>query len=139
VSTIDERQGQTTKFVISQHSRFFLFSSSSPLETWTPSNPSGEEDGADSARIFNITTMTLSKLSGQVAPARPALSRTSSVFTNFPAAPVTAPPAREDGTEHTDAVLELIDGSAFRGISFGAEGKSVSGECVFQTGKLIAG
>jgi carbamoyl-phosphate synthase/aspartate carbamoyltransferase len=33
-----------------------------------------------------------------------------------------------------DAVLELSDGSSFRGISFGAEGKSVAGECVFQTG-----
>ncbi|KAI0300690.1 carbamoyl-phosphate synth [Multifurca ochricompacta] len=35
-----------------------------------------------------------------------------------------------------DAVLELIDGTAFRGISFGAEGKSVAGECVFQTGMV---
>jgi carbamoylphosphate synthase small subunit len=33
-----------------------------------------------------------------------------------------------------DAVLELSDGATFRGISFGAEGKSVAGECVFQTG-----
>lgn len=36
-----------------------------------------------------------------------------------------------------DAVLELSDGSAYRGISFGAEGKSIAGECVFQTGKEI--
>lgn len=35
-----------------------------------------------------------------------------------------------------DAVLELADGSAFRGISFGAEGKSIAGECVFQTGMV---
>ncbi|KAF6756698.1 aspartate carbamoyltransferase [Ephemerocybe angulata] len=35
-----------------------------------------------------------------------------------------------------EAVLEFVDGSAFRGISFGAEGKSVSGECVFQTGMV---
>lgn len=34
-----------------------------------------------------------------------------------------------------DAVLELSDGSAYQGISFGAEGKSIAGECVFQTGK----
>lgn len=33
-----------------------------------------------------------------------------------------------------DAVLELSDGTAYRGISFGAEDKSVAGECVFQTG-----
>ena len=31
-------------------------------------------------------------------------------------------------------VLELADGTAYEGIGFGAEGKSVSGECVFQTG-----
>lgn len=33
-----------------------------------------------------------------------------------------------------DAVLELKDGTAYRGISFGAQGVSVAGECVFQTG-----
>jgi carbamoyl-phosphate synthase / aspartate carbamoyltransferase len=33
------------------------------------------------------------------------------------------------------AVLELSDGSTFQGISFGAEGKSIAGECVFQTGQ----
>jgi hypothetical protein len=35
-----------------------------------------------------------------------------------------------------DAVLELSDGSIYPGISFGAVGKSVAGECVFQTGKF---
>ncbi|KAF7305517.1 Bifunctional pyrimidine biosynthesis protein [Mycena chlorophos] len=34
-----------------------------------------------------------------------------------------------------DAILELSDGSALRGISFGAH-KSVAGECVFQTGMV---
>ncbi|PWN91267.1 putative URA2-multifunctional pyrimidine biosynthesis protein [Acaromyces ingoldii] len=33
-------------------------------------------------------------------------------------------------------VLELVDGTAYRGISFGAPGKSISGECVFQTGMV---
>ena len=33
-----------------------------------------------------------------------------------------------------DAVLELQDGAAYAGVSFGASGKSVAGECVFQTG-----
>ena len=48
--------------------------------------------------------------------------------------PATSPPlGREDSPE---MVLELADGTAYRGISFGAEGKSISGECVFQTGKL---
>ncbi|KAJ3516598.1 hypothetical protein NLJ89_g1020 [Agrocybe chaxingu] len=70
------------------------------------------------------------------APVRPGLSRMVSIFPNLPASPVTAPPLREDGSEAVDGVLELIDGSAFRGISFGAEGKSVAGECVFQTGMV---
>jgi carbamoyl-phosphate synthase/aspartate carbamoyltransferase len=34
------------------------------------------------------------------------------------------------------AVLQLADGSIFSGISFGAEDKSVAGECVFQTGEF---
>ncbi|KZP08038.1 small subunit of carbamoyl phosphate synthase, partial [Athelia psychrophila] len=32
--------------------------------------------------------------------------------------------------------LELGDGTTYRGIGFGAEGKSVAGECVFQTGMV---
>ena len=35
-------------------------------------------------------------------------------------------------------VLELVDGTAFQGFSFGAKGKSVSGECVFQTGQSLS-
>ncbi|KAG7088179.1 hypothetical protein E1B28_012198 [Marasmius oreades] len=35
-----------------------------------------------------------------------------------------------------EAVLELSDGSAYRGISFGTQSKSVAGECVFQTGMV---
>jgi len=54
---------------------------------------------------------------------------------SFPASPVTTPPVRDDAVEIAHAVLELADGTAFKGYSFGAEGKSVSGECVFQTGK----
>ena len=74
---------------------------------------------------------------------RPGLLRSSSSFVNGyphavePAPPVTAPPAinGENSLSASVAVLELADGSAFKGISFGAEGKSVSGECVFQTGE----
>ncbi|XP_006456591.1 hypothetical protein AGABI2DRAFT_188488 [Agaricus bisporus var. bisporus H97] len=36
----------------------------------------------------------------------------------------------------TEGVLELADGSAYCGISFGAEKKSIAGECVFQTGMV---
>ena len=57
-----------------------------------------------------------------------------SVFGNIPASPVVAAPLVDGNTDWVDGVLELADGSAFRGLSFGAEGKSISGECVFQTG-----
>lgn len=69
---------------------------------------------------------------------RPTLSRLPSNFANIPAPPVTAAPLGDDGAvEPQDGLLELADGSAFRGISFGAEGKSVAGECVFQTGMCV--
>jgi len=60
------------------------------------------------------------------------LQRLSSVIASFPSSPFVA--ASYDGTEWVDGVLELADTSSYRGISFGAEGKSISGECVFQTG-----
>ena len=37
-----------------------------------------------------------------------------------------------------DSSLHLTDGSIFTGTSFGAESKSVAGECVFQTGRHLA-
>ncbi|KAF8915218.1 hypothetical protein CPB85DRAFT_1375175 [Mucidula mucida] len=61
---------------------------------------------------------------------RPALSRTPSAF-NLP-----TPPATANNKPSDDVVLELSDGTAFRGSSFGAEGTSVAGECVFQTGMV---
>ncbi|KAK7681736.1 Carbamoyl-phosphate synthase [Cerrena zonata] len=68
---------------------------------------------------------------------RPALSRTTSIHPNgYPTPPVTAPSAQNEDATLTEAVLELSDGTAFRGISFGAENKSVAGECVFQTGMV---
>ena len=72
-----------------------------------------------------------------VGPVRPVLSRAASSFANIPAPPVTAPHSQVHGaaTSSVEAVLELSDGSSFRGISFGAERKSVAGECVFQTGQ----
>jgi carbamoyl-phosphate synthase / aspartate carbamoyltransferase len=65
-------------------------------------------------------------------PLRPGFARTPSCSNAGLAAPVAAAPL--EGESAPDAVLEFIDGTAFRGISFGAEGKSVAGECVFQTG-----
>ena len=53
-----------------------------------------------------------------------------------PAPPVTLAPV---GHEHAPRmVLELADKTELQGISFGAEGKSVSGECVFQTGMVLS-
>ncbi|EJT98255.1 carbamoyl-phosphate synth [Dacryopinax primogenitus] len=55
-----------------------------------------------------------------------------------PAPPVTVLPSAltATGFGNGDAVLELADGTAYEGISFGAPGKSVAGECVFQTGMV---
>lgn len=36
-----------------------------------------------------------------------------------------------------DAVLELQDGTPYPGVSFGASGTSIAGECVFQTGNYL--
>lgn len=135
---IDEIQRQIKKFGI-QGCRSF---SSSPLPPHSNSeltNPSGEEDDFYTSPKYlpQFTNMALSNLLSHMAPVRPIFSRASSTFANAPARPVTAPPLCDDGIEPVDGVLELIDGSAFRGISFGAEGKSVAGECVFQTGMLI--
>ena len=71
---------------------------------------------------------------------RPVIARSQSYAPNgIPAPPIAAPQLRASETKISpDAVLELVDGTAFRGISFGAQGKSVSGECVFQTGARMA-
>ncbi|KAG2098073.1 carbamoyl-phosphate synthetase [Suillus cothurnatus] len=68
---------------------------------------------------------------------RPSFARSQSC-SGFPAPPVTFSPLNDDDDvmSSNEAVLELNDGSAFRGISFGAEEKSVAGECVFQTGMV---
>ncbi|KAF9039240.1 carbamoyl-phosphate synthase [Panaeolus papilionaceus] len=74
---------------------------------------------------------------GSSPPSQSQLARVAGSYANaLPSPPVTTPPIRDDGTEHPEGVLELIDGSAYRGHSFGAEGKSISGECVFQTGMV---
>lgn len=64
---------------------------------------------------------------------RPAISRSVSKANGSLVQPICFAPIQ---ARHTlfDAILELSDGTACRGISFGAEDKSVAGECVFQTG-----
>jgi carbamoyl-phosphate synthase/aspartate carbamoyltransferase len=71
----------------------------------------------------------------QAGPVRPVIARAASNYPGpggRPAPPVMA--TSSDGAAYPEAVLELADGTAFRGLSFGAEGKSIAGECVFQTG-----
>lgn len=51
-----------------------------------------------------------------------------------PTAPHRPVSALEDPKDVTMATLVLQDGTSFQGISFGSETKSISGECVFQTG-----
>ena len=70
----------------------------------------------------------------------PAIARSESYAPNgIPAPPIAGPQILgSETTNAPDAVLELIDGTAFSGISFGAQCKSVSGECVFQTGARMA-
>lgn len=77
--------------------------------------------------------MSVSNPTSKSEATRPILSHSASNYANgLPAPPIT-PPQNDQVT--SEAVLELADGTAFRGISFGAEGKSVAGECVFQTGE----
>ncbi|KAH9966310.1 hypothetical protein BJV74DRAFT_869500, partial [Russula compacta] len=85
-----------------------------------------------------MPSVTPSSSSNLHSNARPAITRSQSYTPNgIPAAPIAVPQLRASETKDApDAVLELIDGTAFRGISFGAEGKSVAGECVFQTGMV---
>ncbi|WFD32241.1 Carbamoyl-phosphate synthase [Malassezia sp. CBS 17886] len=78
---------------------------------------------------------------GEVAPpAGVAAVLRSALIDQVPSrAPSPAPPATSApvGSEAgSTVILELADGTEYQGISFGAEGKSVSGECVFQTGMV---
>ncbi|KAI0641799.1 carbamoyl-phosphate synth [Trametes meyenii] len=80
--------------------------------------------------------MALSNPAQTTNVVRPVLARSASNYpTGFPASPIAATSVQDENAL-VDAVLELADGTAFRGISFGAEGKSVAGECVFQTGMV---
>ncbi|PWN30995.1 putative URA2-multifunctional pyrimidine biosynthesis protein [Jaminaea rosea] len=68
-------------------------------------------------------------------PTSSAMSRTGTASRlPSPSAPATSAPL--SGKVDGEMVLELADGTSYRGMSFGAEGKSISGECVFQTGMV---
>lgn len=100
---------------------FFLPSGSGGEETLTPK--------------FTKNTLMASTIASP-ASARPSLLRSPASQFQVPT-PLATIVQGDDGAgneEAIDAVLELSDGSAYRGISFGAQDKSVAGECVFQTG-----
>ena len=78
--------------------------------------------------------MPLSNPALKINPARPVLPPSATNYKHGLPAPPIAATLVQDEDKVVDAVLELADGTVFRGISFGAEGKSVAGECVFQTG-----
>ncbi|EIW77899.1 carbamoyl-phosphate synth [Coniophora puteana RWD-64-598 SS2] len=85
----------------------------------------------------------MSFANGSAAPVitRPSFPRLASNHgrpNGLPAPLATFTPIKDDNSPPAthNAVLELSDGSSFEGISFGAEGKSVAGECVFQTGMV---
>ena len=63
--------------------------------------------------------------------------RTQRQQKQVPFPPTCTPVSDENGRLPTVATLVLRDGSAYQGISFGAESRSVAGECVFQTGMSL--
>lgn len=66
----------------------------------------------------------------------PAANATPLTFSpRDPSAPHRPVTAVEDPKDVTMATLLLQDGTSFQGVSFGSESASISGECVFQTGK----
>lgn len=84
--------------------------------------------------IGNLLSMKTS-VGGTHIPA-PAANATPllSISPRSPSAPH-RPVSAYDDKDVTTANFVLQDGSSYQGISFGAEDKSISGECVFQTGK----
>jgi hypothetical protein len=99
-----------------------------------------EERTAENQPLQTSLMSALAPVASSNLNARPAVARSQSYAPNgIPAPSIASPQLRATETKNApDAVLELIDGAAFRGISFGAQGKSVAGECVFQTGARIA-
>lgn len=73
-----------------------------------------------------------------IPPVNAADSGAANAHSSSSAAPAFRPVvAVEDYTDVTTGALLLQDGTVFQGVSFGAEGKSISGECVFQTGMVL--
>lgn len=77
-------------------------------------------------------------VSHNLIPAPAANATPLPISPRSPTAPHRPVSAMEDPKDVTTAALVLQDGTSFQGISFGSEAKSISGECVFQTGMTRA-
>ena len=102
-------------------------------------HPRGEEEGQKTRQPESVESIHFSIVMTSSNPLTkdtvPPLFRNS--FTKINGSPASVLHDHEQQTAIADAVLELGDGSTYRGIGFGAEGKSVAGECVFQTGESV--
>lgn len=117
-------------------SRFFFFSSSSSLQQPRPSH---RHSGIWRKTTRSTPFLHDNRLSHFLLTPKMSSSMTTTTAAAamaaaaIPAAPVTGRVGGE-GNGDVEGILEFEDGTAYRGVSFGAEGKSISGECVFQTG-----
>jgi carbamoyl-phosphate synthase/aspartate carbamoyltransferase len=88
-----------------------------------------------SSNIPSVTSAPINSILGAHITAPAANATPISRSPRSPTAPHRPAAALEDPKDVTTAAFVLKDGTSFQGISFGSESKSISGECVFQTGK----
>ena len=70
----------------------------------------------------------------RLPPAAPSVPALIDLYTASPGESEDGNPETRDALAKKIMVLELADGTIYQGYGFGVSGKSVSGECVFQTG-----
>jgi hypothetical protein len=70
----------------------------------------------------------------RLPPATPSVPALTELYTASPGESEDGNPSARDGLSKKIMALELADGTIYQGYGFGVSGKSVSGECVFQTG-----
>ncbi|PLW19902.1 hypothetical protein PCANC_17259 [Puccinia coronata f. sp. avenae] len=72
----------------------------------------------------------------RLPPATPSVPALTELYTASPGESEDGNPSARDGLSKKIMALELADGTIYQGYGFGVSGKSVSGECVFQTGMV---
>lgn len=110
-------------------------SSEQPTSAFDEAAPTLAPSSAEPRLAMSRSNSSASIQSGNLPVPR---SRASSLLRAAPLFPSgangqLAPPVAQKPSP-PKMVLEFADGTAYEGISFGAPGKSISGECVFQTG-----